>query len=270
VIVLPECLEVTAILDPHPRYAGTSHDDATARAMGFRAALLPGVFVYGHATRLAVIGWGEDWLARGTARARFRRPVYAGDPLLVARGPVVRDERRLSASVTVTNTDTGEVVLDGSLGLPDSAAQAPADLPLRPPFDPRLRLLPGQAPSDAPLGGVETVMTAEMVAQSRDDFHETEPVFARRGWVHSGCLIRKTMGDALGNLALPMPVIFTAVEVTTLAPVPVGAVCRTSARITGGWAAKGRHYVETDEWLIADGRPAARHVRHNLYAMDPT
>ena len=52
----PERLEVTAILDPSPAYAGTSHEDATARAMGFRAALMPGVIVYGHAMRLAVRG----------------------------------------------------------------------------------------------------------------------------------------------------------------------------------------------------------------------
>jgi acyl dehydratase len=268
--MLPERLEVTAVLDPRPRYAGTSHDDATARAMGFRAALLPGVFVYGHATRLAVIGWGEAWLTRGTARARFRRPVYAGDTLVVASGPVERDEAGLIALVTVTNAATGEVVLDGSLGLPDRVAAPPADLPLRPTFAPRVAVAPGEVPLEQPLGSAETVLAEADVAESRADFHETEPVFAERRWVHSGCLIRKTMGDALGNLALPMPVIFTAVEVTTLAPVPIGAACRTSARITRAWHSKGRHYFETDEWLIADGRPVARHLRHNLYATDPT
>ena len=56
---LAEPFEVTAFLDPKPRYEGTSHEDSTARAMGFRAALLPGVFVYGHAMRQAVFRIGR-------------------------------------------------------------------------------------------------------------------------------------------------------------------------------------------------------------------
>lgn len=263
----PARLEVTAVLDPRPRYAGTSHDDATARAMGFRAALLPGVFVYGHATRLALLGWGEDWLARGRARARFRRPVYDGDPLVVERGPVERDDGGLTAPVTVTNADSGEVVLDGTIGLADRAPDAPADLPLRPTFKPRLELRPGTAEAGLILGSSETVLSPDIVTESLADFQETEPVFAARGLVHSGCLIRKTMGDALGNLILPMPVIFAGIEVQHLAPVPVGARCRTSACITRAWEVRGRHFFETEEWLIAHGRPVARHLRQNLYAM---
>ena len=114
----PERLEVIAVLDPNPRYAGTSHDEATARAMGFRAALIPGAFVYGHVTRMAVQGWGEDWLARGRASVRFRRPVYDGDPLLIERGPLETRRGRLHRRrVGRRRPITGEVVLDGSFGL---------------------------------------------------------------------------------------------------------------------------------------------------------
>lgn len=263
----PTSFEVTAILDPRPRYKGTSHDDATARAMGFRAALLPGVFVYGHATRLALFGWGEDWLARGRAQARFRRPVHAGDPLVVERSAVERDADGQTAKVTVTNAETNEIVLDGTISLPDAAPETPSDLPLLPTFDPRLQLHPGTAEAGMQLGSGETVLTPGMVTESLADFHETEAIFAERQLVHSGCLIRKTMGDALGNLILPMPVIFVGLEVQHLAPVPVGAACRTSSRITRAWESRGRHFFETEEWLIADGRPVARHLRQNLYAM---
>lgn len=255
------------MLDPRPRYAGTSHDDDTARAMGFRAALLPGVFVYGHATRLALMGWGEDWLARGHARVRFRRPVYRGDPLVVERGPVERDDEGQAASVAVIHAASGEVVLDGTIGLADRAPAAPADLPLLPRFEPRLELRAGSAQAGLQLGSCETVLTREMVTESLADFHETESIFVDRALVHSGCLIRTTMGDVLANLVLPMPVIFAGVEVQHLAPVPVGASCRTSARITRAWEVRGKHFFETDEWLIADGKPVARHLRQNLYAM---
>ncbi|MGV8988527.1 MAG: hypothetical protein ACOH2H_19855 [Cypionkella sp.] len=264
---LPERLKVTAILDWRPRYLGTSHEDETARAMGFRGALLPGVFVYGHATRLAVAGWGADWLARGTARVRFRRPVYNGDPLLVERGAVERSAAALTARITVTNTATGEVVLDGAIGLPDHAPDPPPNLPLLPIFTPKLVLTPGSAPEGLQLGSAAINLTSDVVASSLADFHETEPVFAARQWVHSGCLIRKTMGDVLDNLTLPMPVIFAGLEMQTLALAPIGASYRTSARITRVWETRGKHYFETEEWLLADGRPVACHFRQNLYAI---
>ena len=254
-------LDVIAQLDWNPRYAGTSHEDATARAMGFRGALLPGVFVYGHAMRLAVREWGLDWLSRGTAQVRFRRPVYAGDPLRVecaATGP--------DRPVTVRNTATDEVVLDGSFGLAEPAA--PPALPLLATLDPRLVLAAGAVPVGLHLGAAETILDQPHVAQSLAEFHETETIYADHGLIHSGCLIRKTMGDALGNLTLPMPVIFAGLTVHNLAPAPVGARYRTSARITRAWEARGKHFFETDEWLLASGRPVARHIRQNLYAMD--
>src|SRR5690606_38218693 len=57
-----ERFALTARLDQNPRYRGSSHDDAVARQLGYRAALIPGAFLYGHLTRLAVRRWGEDWL----------------------------------------------------------------------------------------------------------------------------------------------------------------------------------------------------------------
>jgi hypothetical protein len=118
------------------------------------------------------------------------------------------------------------------------------------------------------LGSAETVLTEDLVGQSLADFHETEPIYRERGFIHSGCLVRKTMGDALANFSLPMPVIFAALEVQNLAPAPVGGRYATSAWITRVWEDRGRHYFESEEWLIADGnRPVARHLRRNLYAM---
>ncbi len=264
----PERLALTARLDPRPRYVGTSHEDATARAMGFRAALLPGVFVYGHATRLAIMGWGEDWLRRGRASVRFRRPVYNGDPLLVERGPVTEDEAGLSCPVSVRHAEIGEVVLDGSIGLARIAPAPPADLPILPTLSPRHPIQRGTVPVGLSLGTDAVVLSPDMVADSLADFHETESLFSDRGLVHSGCLVRVTMGQALANLDLPAPVILAGFEVTHVDSVPVGATCRTSARITRSWDVRGKHFFETEEWLIADGHPVARHIRQNLYAID--
>lgn len=265
----PARLEVTAVLDPRPRYAGTSHDDETARAMGFRAALIPGAFVYGHVTRMAVQGWGEDWLARGGARVRFRRPVYNGDLLIIERGALRHEADGLEADVSVTHRETGEVVLDGSIGLLDEAVPPPFEGPVLPVMDPKRTIVPGKVPVGLQLGSPVTVLSADIVGESLDDFHETETIYRDRGLVHSGCLLRRTMGDALANLDLPMPVIFAATAVQNFAPAPVGARYATSSRIVRAWESRGKHYFESEEWLIADGaRVVARHLRQNLYAID--
>ena len=266
---LPERLKVTAVLDPRPRYAGTSHEDATARAMGFPGALLPGVFVYGHAMRPAVIGWGADWLARGRATVRFRRPVFAGDPLLIERGPLARGVDGVDASVTVINTVTGQVLLDGTLGLADATLEAP-DLAPRAKVSPPVALTRGNVPVGIELGSEPAVLDARTIHESLADFHETETIYMERSLIHSGCLIRQTMGDAMGNLSLPMPLIFAGLSIAHLAPAPIGATYRTAARITRAWEARGKHFFETEEWLLANGRPVARHIRQNLYDMDPS
>lgn len=265
----PATLEVTAVLDPRPRYKGTIHEDAAARAAGYRAALIPGAFVYGHATRLALDIFGEHWLERGTATVRFRRPVYDGDRLTVACGPLAAGEKGREGPLTVHNAE-GELVLDGSLGLAGAPPVPPADLPLLPTLEPRFVVTPGGIEPGLRLGSPGTVLTAEMVAESLADFHETAPVYRERGLIHSGCLLRQTMGDAMGNLTLPMPMIFTGATIENLAPAAVGRTYRTSATVAKVWEAKGKFYFETDEWLIADGTDVvARHRRRNLYAMAP-
>jgi hypothetical protein len=265
----PEQLEVIAVLDPNPRYAGTSHDEATARAMGFRSALIPGAFVYGHVTRMAVQGWGEDWLARGRASVRFRRPVHDGDPLLIERGPLRREDDGFTADVSVSQTVTGEVVLDGSFGLADKAPPPPAELSLLPLPDPKIPVVAGKFQGGVRLGTDETILSEDMVGQSLGDFHETEPIYREQRLIHSGCLVRQTMSQALANFALPMPVIFAAVDVQNLSPAPIDSRYSTSGRVTRVWESRGKHYFESEEWLIADGsRPVARHLRRNLYAID--
>jgi acyl dehydratase len=263
----PDRLEVTAILDPRPRYIGTSHEDATARAMGYRAALIPGAFVYGHVTRLALAIWGEAWLARGRAQVRFRRPVFSGDRLLIVRDTLT-DACGPEARVSVTDAASGAVVLDGSIGRAAVPPGLPPDVTVLPlPAEPTV-LAPGTAPVGRRLGSAVTVLTPELVQQSLRDFHETAGVYTAKGLVHSGMLVRRTMSDALGNFALPMPVIFAGLSVQMLAPAPVGESYTTAARVVRAWERKGKHYFDSEEWLLAGSIPVARHIRTNLYAVD--
>ena len=57
------------------------HTDAGAQVAGFPRALVAGVTTYAYLTHPLLVGWGVDWLARGAAEVRFRRPVFDGDTL---------------------------------------------------------------------------------------------------------------------------------------------------------------------------------------------
>jgi hypothetical protein len=266
---LPDRFEVTAVLDPSPRYVGTSHEDATARAMGYRAALVPGAFVYGHVTRLALMIWGEEWLSRGTAQVRFRRPVFAGDRLSIQRGPLTETGNGIEAPVSVIEMSSSTVVVDGTIGLANTPPIVPADLAILPLPVVRTVLSPGAVPVNRPLGSTVTVMGADIVNQSLRDFHETSDIYSAKGLIHPGMLLRRTMGDTLANFDLPMPVIFAGAQVQLLAPARVGQSYATAARILRTWERNGKHYFDSEEWLLCDATPMARHIRTNIYAVDP-
>lgn len=59
------------------------HDDTVASRFGFTGGLVPGVDVFAYLAHEPMAAWGKDWLAGGFMQARFRNPVYDGDPTTV-------------------------------------------------------------------------------------------------------------------------------------------------------------------------------------------
>jgi hypothetical protein len=264
----PRALTVAIKLDDNPRYAGSSHDDATARKLGFRAALIPGAFIYGHVSRIAIDAWGMAWATRGAMGVRFRRPAYNGDALTVAASALARDAAGVRAEVTVRNAE-GEDVAVGWIGLPDTAPEPPAlsGLPILPLPDPPPEVAAGAMPVGARIGTRNAILTADEVATSAAAFQETHPFYRETGIVHSGCPMRLAMGDTNHSFRFPAPVILTGIEAQHFGTMKPGARLATSGTIAGDHERKGRHYFDSDEVMIADGsRVAARYRRTQIYA----
>lgn len=253
-------LLVTARLDDSPAYRGSVHEDATARAQGFRAALIPGAFVIDYASRLAVERWGRAWIERGRADARFRRPVFDGDRLTLS----LSAERDGLCPLTVENQD-GEVVLAGAMGLGQEPPHAPEPVFL-PHAEPRVGMGAGEVRPGLRFGTADRVLSTEELAASRAAMGQDNPIYARDAVAHAAALVRLTMGDVLRSFAWPSAPVFTALEATFFKPVRAGQRVRTSASVIEAFERKGRHYFVSEEWLWADDRVAARHVRTNLYA----
>ncbi len=110
------------------------HDDAKARAAGFRGGLVTGVTLLGYVTRALEDRFGRPWLSRGRIHIRFRRPVYDGQRLEIwlRQGD--------SGTVIEVRNPEGDTVTEGlaSLGPPTS----PEARPWR-------RLIPKPVPPDA-------------------------------------------------------------------------------------------------------------------------
>ncbi|ODT66084.1 MAG: hypothetical protein ABS75_29365 [Pelagibacterium sp. SCN 63-23] len=262
----PRDYDVHILLDDAPHYKGSIHDDAVARARGYKAALVPGAFIYGHISRGAIEAWGADWATRGAMSARFRKPVYNHDDIRVTLGPLERGETHLRSMASVHNGD-GEEVATGWIAL--------AHEPVTPPSLERLKILPvpddppavkaGELPVAAPLHSRERILTPEDFQTSLSAFAETHPIYSDPGFVHSGMLMRTAMGDVNSGWKFPAAIVLVETETQHFRPVYPGQMIRTAGQIAETYERKGKYYFVSDEVLLADGLPAARFRRTQIY-----
>lgn len=262
----PREYDVHVLLDDAPHYKGSIHDDTVARARGYKAALIPGAFVYGHISRGAIEAWGQDWAERGAMSARFRKPVYNHDDIRVFLGPLEDDGTHLRSAASVRNGD-GEEVAMGWVALahepvppPDPNSLTVLDLPVDPPA-----VRAGELPIGAPLYSRQRVLTIEDFRISLSAFAETHPLYQAPGFVHSGMLMRTGMGDVNSGWKFPAAVVLVEAETQHFQPVYPGQTIRTAGQIADTYERKGKHYFVTDEVLLADGMPAARFRRTQIY-----
>jgi hypothetical protein len=94
--------------------AGSIHDDATARELGFRGGTIAGSIHMEQFEPLCVAMWGDEWLARGELSLNFRNASLHGEPVqaMLSRDEIVLPTlRRRRARMLNAN---GTVVLEGS------------------------------------------------------------------------------------------------------------------------------------------------------------
>jgi acyl dehydratase len=269
--LFPRSLAVDIRLDDDPRYKGSIHDDGVARARGYKAALVPGAFVYGHIGRVAVEAWGRAWTERGGMGASFRRPVYNGDRLTIRATVLSGSATMRRADISAVNEE-GEEVATGWIGLPDTPPDAPdaASFRILPHSDAPLPVAAGAIQVGMPLMMVERVLTEEDFRKSLSAFDERHPLHADDGIVHSGCLMRLAMRDTNANFAYPAPVVLTAIETRHFGLVRAGQRLTTVGRIADTYLRKGKYYFESEELVSADGVPVAMFLRTQIYAYDHT
>lgn len=239
-----------------------THDDAGARELGYRAALVPGITVYAYLTELAVAAWGDDWLTRGGASLTLPRPVFEGEELLCSATPST--ERDGALELVAAGAEDGVARARARVWLRAGDEPLPVD-PVPDPATPAGGALPplraGSVPLDTPMVALVEQMTPEIAAEwaagAGDDGRASggsathvHPAWATSRQAH---LLRRNF--AMG------PSIHAASEIANLRPGPTTATYETRGVIRREWERNGHHYLLLDTVVLAGGEPVTA-VRH--------
>ncbi len=230
------------------------HDDSVARKFGFSGGLVPGVDVLADMIHPPVRHWGRDFLERGLIEARFAKPVYDGETVLVTAEPAGE-----GLALQVTGGDvrvTGKASL--TVSLPSFAL---ADFPdtepvaIRAPVDSRSYQLSkwlGSAPRCWPQDAA-----AEYLAEVR----ESDPIYAQEGVMHPGVL-QRIMNKVLVDNAILGPWIHVGSRMQLLAAAMLDDELVARARVTANYEKKGHRFVELDALIVANGTTPVAHCQH--------
>jgi acyl dehydratase len=222
------------------------HDDATARRFGFKGGFVGGVNVYAYMSHQPVHYWGRAWLERGTAAARFSKPVYEGDV----------------AEVSATLDADGMTLEVQSLG--ELCATGHAEMPSDPPPAPALSDYRAVAPRAARavademslrvgdwLGMRPTVITEAAHAEDLANTRETDPIYIKERILHSGTVLRCCNWVLTHNVILPAW-IHMGSTIQNLGIAKVGDTLNVRAQITKNYEHKGHMWVVLDAMVVAN------------------
>lgn len=264
----------TAKLGDNPGYKGTVHDDAMARRMGYRAALVPGIMVLGYIADAVVAHWGLPWLRQGTLTGRSRRGVYDGDRLRIecSRNTDASEAAGAALRISMFNEEGEEVAL-GSATLPQKA-EAPPSLDEYPRSSfivpPPTIAAGGFSPGDR-FGSLEVLITPEFHEQCLDEFGQTWPAFRAEGLFSAVCIQKVVSRSINGSYRFATPPVFVSTAIRHFDTVHVGETLCTAGIIRQVYMRNGHHYYDA-ETLVTESwsRPIAMVKRSMIYAVRPT
>ena len=230
------------------------HDDSVALKYGFRGGLMPGVDVLAYMIHVPVAKWGRTFLERGLIEARFVKPVYDGEAVLVQA-----EECSDGLALTV---ERGEPKATGRASLADTApAFSLADYPDTAPVVTRTPIDAESYRLGKWLGTAPRSWQGEAGAEYRAEVREADPIYAREGLVHPGVL-QRIMNRVLMENALLGPWIHIGSRMQLLSAVADTDELTARARVTGNYEKKSHLFVELDALIVANGRTPIAHCQH--------
>lgn len=240
-----------------PRPENPIHSTDTARAHGFRGALVGGIHVYGWTTGAFLEVLGDTWLETGWVEVSFRKPTYDGDMMTVN---INHNE------FTVTNS-AADVCLQGKVG--ESKAPWFDDISVTcwNPGEP-----PVQSPStltleNAPVGKSLRPMTVPLSAHDHQDFVAT--TLADENPLYRGNNARCHPAWLAGRLIYLLhhsyeygPAVHTASRIQHLAPATVDQAFTVTGFCQDAFDKRGHHFIVNDGSIWSEDKTELVRLRH--------
>jgi len=260
-MVTPQAYRVRA-RNIDPTSDNKIHDDDVARRFGFTGALVPGVELFAYLTHPLVEAWGEDFLSRGEIEVRFRKPVYDGEHV------VATAERADDGSFALALTGPDDVVRATGRARPRHDGTLDADAFVATPLPTVLPPAGTESLREGPIGTVTEPVDAESLQVYLDAIDESLPLFADKGVVHPGGLLRLVNAILVRNVVLG-PWIHTASSCRLLGLATVPTTLVGHAVVTDNYERGGHRYVRYDALVSAQEKPVMRVEHTAIYEIAP-
>lgn len=235
------------------------HDNETAKRFGFAGGLVPGVDVFAYMAYPALATWGRGWLQGGRLSARFAKPVYDGEDVLVQASGT--SPMRIEVRHGDTVCAQGEASMDAGehgIGGPDIPRAPLSDE--RPPASP-VSLAKGQV-----MGSLELVFDAVEGRDYLRDVREDHVFFEDGAVAHPGWLLRRANRILAANVQLG-PWIHVSSDARFLAPLRAGDSLSVRGTVLDNYEHKGHLFVDLDVLLLAGaGNAVMRALHRAIYA----
>ncbi len=233
------------------------HDDAAARAMNYKGALVPGVTVFGFVTHAFVTHFGDKWLESGSLQVRFRKPVYAGESLSVESGHKDDDLDEEILHVEVHNAD-GEpcVIACGSMAPQSSTVSSIPNRPIAPHRalpDPKWPAERERFVNERVFGSITPIFTSAESDGFLDLLQDNLGIY-RRGVTHPAWLLRQANIIVDQNFAIG-PWIHVASEIRNHGLATNDEPIEVRAQVIDLFERKGHEYFDIDVAMLANGDP---------------
>jgi acyl dehydratase len=226
------------------------HDDAAARALNFKGALVPGITVFGYMTHSLIERFGVEWLDQGFMQVRFRRPVYAGETLTIETHD---DDTGQTINIEVQNPD-GELCVVGRGSMHSVSVSFPeAFAPLRKIAQPKWPATRSQFEREKVLGSLEATFLGAEATEFLQAMQDDQSVY-QTGTTHPAWLLRQANIVVDRNFDLG-PWIHVESEIQNHARAKNDERIEVRAQVVDLYEKKGHEYFDLDVAILADGDP---------------
>jgi hypothetical protein len=230
------------------------HDDSVARKFGFSGGLVPGVDVLAYMIHPPVQKWGRAFLERGFIEARFTKPVYDGETVLVTA--------EAAGEGLLLSVEGGDVRATGTASLTAALpALSLADFPETAAVATRRPVDANSYRQDMWLGSIPRSWPGEVGIEYLAEVREADPIYGREGLVHPGVL-QRIMNKVLVDNAILGPWIHVGSKMQLLAAAGSDDELVARAKVTGNYEKKGHRFVELDALIVANGVTPVAHCQH--------